>query len=106
MFVFNPSPSEKSYENISSDKSSIKDSRFGGKREHIVNSPSDDYTKRTSSFSDIKENPEDVPMDIDDLVNTMEIKSEFSYQTEKNKVGDEKVAIISLNPLDAYTRIR
>ena len=101
MFVLGPHDNT-----LKENKSSTKDSNFGGKREHIVNSPSDDYTKRTSSFSDIKENPEDVPMDIDDLVNTMEIKSEFSYQIEKNNVGDAKVVIISLNPINTYIRTR
>ena len=79
MTVFSP------YDNpVTESKSDMTATNFGGRREHSQTANGKDYTSRTNAAPDKIENPEDVVMDIDDLVNENEKKSEFSYQDVKS----------------------
>lgn len=72
---------------LSSDQSEAKDGRFGGHREYSRTAKDQDYTSRTGSASNAKENPYDVVTDdIDDMSDPNARKREFSYQEEKANV--------------------
>jgi hypothetical protein len=85
---------------LKDNKSDMTDTRFGGQRKNLSKSVADakDYTKRTGTAPNKKENPVDeTTRDIDDLANEKEKKSEFSYQEDKMDVqkGNDSVAIQS-----------
>lgn len=72
---------------LSSDQSTPTDARFGGHREHSSTAKAQDYTRRTGKAENKKENPvEETVRDIDDMANSEERKSEFSYQEKKINV--------------------
>lgn len=72
---------------LSGNKSDATDGRFGGHREHSKTSKTQDYTGRTGSAVNKKENPTDKAVkDVDDLSNLEERKREFSYQADKEDV--------------------
>ena len=84
--------------NLASNKSDMVDGRFGGRREHSNTANAKDYTARTMTNVDKKENPVDETLrDVDDMSNTEEKKNEFTYQEKKMNVqaGNESVAIQS-----------
>lgn len=72
---------------IKDDKSTPSASNFGGHREHSKTAKEQDYTGRTGSAANKKENPVDESIkDVDDMSNLTEKKNEFSYQEEKINV--------------------
>ena len=83
---------------IKDDKSTPSASNFGGHREHSKTAKEQDYTGRTGTAANKKENPVDETIkDVDDMSNLKEKKNEFSYQEEKINVqkGNEGIGIKS-----------
>ena len=74
---------------LKDNKSDMTDTRFGGQRQRLSKSVADakDYTRRTTTAPNKKENPVDETVkDVDDMTNAAERKREFSYQEEKLNV--------------------
>jgi hypothetical protein len=72
---------------LNDDKSSTVDGRFGGHREHSNTSKEQDYTSRTGTNKEKKENPVDETIrDIDDMTDPFQRKREFSRREETSNV--------------------
>jgi hypothetical protein len=92
---------------LSSDQSTPTDSRFGGHREHSKTAKAQDYTSRTGKSENKKENPvEETVRDIDDMANSEERKSEFSYQEKKiNVQANNEADFITASDSDRRPRM-
>jgi hypothetical protein len=72
---------------LSKDQSAPTDARFGGHREVSAVGKDQDYTSRTGSASNRKENPvDDTIKDIDDMTDPNQRKREFSRREETSNV--------------------
>jgi hypothetical protein len=72
---------------VQNSKSDTTDGNFGGNREYSQTADAKDYTKRTGTASNKKENPVDITTkDIDDMADPNARKREFSYQENKEDV--------------------
>lgn len=72
---------------VQDSKSDTVDGNFGGNREYSQTSDAKDYTKRTGTAPNKKENPvDDATKDIDDMADPQARKREFSRREETSNV--------------------